>query len=186
MPCLGEKLPVPSPQATASQPTAPARPERATVEQAAYRVLLEMKLPGSAPKIGPDPSSNEWNMAIVGHPLWLWTGDPAAKSATLTRYGATFTLHATRTHVTFDMGDGTTVTCTEMTPYGPTTEPGTPSPTCGHTYDRPSLPRGSYYVTATTHWSVNWAALGYTGTLPATTSHSVSIPVGELHALVNR
>lgn len=62
--------------------------------------------------------------------------------------------------------------------------PGQASPVCGYTYQKPSLPKGSYTVTATTHWSVAWNANGQTGLIPFVQSTSTTLPVGELQTLV--
>ena len=81
---------------------------------------------------------------------------------------------------------GTTLTCTTATPY-PLPRPATlgqPSPDCGHTYTRASLPKGTYTITATAHWQVHWAGLGHTGTLPTTTTATRTLGVGELQAVV--
>lgn len=69
----------------------------------------------------------------------------------------------------------------------PTAPVGATSPTCGHTYTWPSRtktnPQGTYRITATAHWNVHWTALGYTGTIPVTTTDTRDLPVTELHAL---
>ena len=87
---------------------------------------------------------------------------------------------------TFAMGDGTTITCRRMTPYTKGTKPGAASPTCGHTYTWPSLPDGNYTITATSHWTITWTALGYNGTIPLTRTAQRDLPVGELHSLTSR
>ena len=47
-------------------------PTRNQIEGAARQAILRMNLPLPTPHIGPDPTTNEWNMAVVGYPLW-WT-----------------------------------------------------------------------------------------------------------------
>ena len=56
------------------QPTAPrpAPPTRAQAEALARTLVGRLDLPESTPLVGPDPGVNEWNMAVVGYPLWLW------------------------------------------------------------------------------------------------------------------
>ena len=121
-------------------------------------------------------------MAVVGYPLWLWTEGPRTVSATETAHGRTFTLKARQTSTTFTPGDGHTITCKKTTRYKPSVRPETPSPTCGHTYQRPS--KGSYTLTATTNWTVTWSVAGFSGTLPGSHSATRELTVGELHALV--
>ena len=155
-------------------------------EQIIRRVDVNLILPDPTINIGPDPSTNEWNMAVVGYPLWLWTNTPTTITHTATHDGLTFTLTGHRTHLTLDMGDGTTITCTQTTPYDDTLEPGTPSPTCGHTYQTPSLPQTRYTIHATSTWNVTWTTLNYTGTLPGHTTATRTLPVGELQSLIRR
>lgn len=165
---------------------ASARPPLAAVRDLAREVVLSLQLPDATPHIGPDPSVNEWNMAVVGYPLWLWTEGPRTLSTTRTAYGVTFTLTATQTSTYFTLGDGHSLTCATTQPYPAGTTPGTPSPSCGYRYQKASLPHGTYTVSATTGWSVQWAALGYTGTLPTSLTASRSLPVGELHTVITR
>lgn len=165
---------------------ASARPPLAAVRALAREVVLSLQLPDATPHIGPDPSVNEWNMAVVGYPLWLWTEGPRTLSTTRTAYGVTFTLTATQTSTYFTLGDGHSLTCATTQPYPAGTTPGTPSPSCGYRYQKASLPHGTYTVSATTGWSVQWAALGYTGTLPTSLTASRSLPVGELHTVITR
>jgi hypothetical protein len=80
------------------------------------------------------------------------------------------------------MGDGQTVTCTKMSTYSEAVRAGSPSPTCGHTYTKPSLPKGTYTVRTTSNWDVDWSVAGFSGTVPAYNTGSASIPIGELSA----
>lgn len=135
-------------------------------------------------------------MAVVGHPLWLWTDGPTTLTSANSDYGLTVTLDAKLVRTTFSMGDGGSVTCTRMTPYvRGAVKPGTPSPTCGYTYEQAptsghltSLNKttGSYPVKATAHWSIDWSAAGYSGTLTTTMTDARDLPVGELQAVVTR
>lgn len=149
-------------------------------------VNVNLYLPDPTIKIGPDPSVNEWNMAVVGYPLWLWTPSADTVTTTATNDGLTFTMSATRTNTIFDMGDGMTVRCARMTPHDPSVKPGTPSPTCGHTYQKPSLPSSTYTIRATSEWTIQWNALGFAGQLPGTTRGTTTLPVGELQSVVRR
>ncbi len=174
--------PTPEPGAT-DAPAAVAPPTRDQIEAVVARLASRLDLPEPTPLIGPDPSVNEWNRSFVGLPIWLWTpGDPTLHS-TVTGYGITITMTAQRGTTTFAMGDGTTITCRRMTPYSKGTKAGAASPTCGHTYTWPSLPEGNYTIGATSHWTVDWTALGYSGTIPLTRTAQRDLPVGELHSL---
>ena len=173
----------------AAAPVAPAAaavaPTFAEAEAMVTRVLVQLEVPRPSIRVGPDPSVNEWKMAVVGYPLWLWTAEPAARAATVSAYGYSFDLSARRDSVTFDLGDGSpALTCTSSTPYpGGAGVVGEPSPDCGHVYARPSLPAGSYVVRATARWTVTWSALGYSGTLPMPLTATRRVPVGELQSL---
>lgn len=155
-----------------------------TLTSLARSLIVKLQLPDPTPHIGPDPTTNEWNMAAVGYPLWLWTDGPQAVTSRTRAYGITFTLRATWQSTTFDMGDGHHITCTRTPAYPKTTTPGTKSPSCGYTYLTPSLPKGTYTVTATTNWTITWHALGQTGSIPGRHTGHWSLPVGELNALV--
>lgn len=122
-------------------------------------------------------------MLAVGFPLWLWTAGPATVTTSVSSGGEMFTMTARRKSVAFAMGDGRSVTCNSMTPYDRSVKPGTPSPTCGYVYLRPSLPAGSYTVRSTVNWEVSWSVAGYSGVLPTTRTASRALPIGELVAL---
>jgi hypothetical protein len=152
----------------------------------AYEAVARLKLTPPKPKIGPPPEINRWKMAAVGYPLWLWvegTTDPPA--VTDRTGGLSVSLDARMEKVTFDTGDGHTVTCTGGgTRWTRAVPAGTPSPTCGHRYERPSLPDGNYTITAHTYWAIEWNINGLTGTIPYVQSASMTLPVGELQVLV--
>jgi len=154
------------------------------VEALARQVIVRLRLPDPTPRIGPEPEDNEWRMAAVGFPLWLWTDGPRTVRAVETAYGVRFTLRADWVSTTFSMGDGRSRTCTATRPYPDSAKPGSASPSCGYTYQRASLPDGSYRVTATTRWRISWSALGLSGTLPGTHAGSRTLRVGEVHSLV--
>lgn len=174
-------------EGTSAAPTASAAaPTRAEVETLVRSLVSRLEVPVPTPSVGPDPSVNEWDMAVVGYPLWLWTDTPASMDSSVSGYGITITMNARRVSTTFDMGDGNKVTCARMTAYPRSVKPATPSPTCGYVYSWPSLPKGNYTVTATSRWEVAWSAVGFSGTLPLSASASRELPVGELHAVVVR
>lgn len=154
---------------------------------AARAAVARLNIPMPVAQVGPNPTVNEWNMAAVGYPLWLWIDGPATHRVTVTEQGITITLVATRRTTGFNMGDGTTHWCGAMPPWTPAVAPGQPSPSCGHVYQQPSLPGGTYAVTATTRWDVQWAALGQSGTIPfERTGPATQLPVGEVVAVRTR
>ena len=166
--------------------TAAPRPSRGQVQTLVKTVIAKMQVPKPTIQVGPDPSVNEWKMAVVGYPLWLWTSEAPTQSTTTTEAGITLTLNATRTAVTFDMGDGSTpLTCATATPYRKpaSMDHPEPSPDCGYVYQRPSLPSSSYTVTASAQWSVAWTGAGYSGTLPLQLTTQRPLPVGELQSV---
>jgi len=146
------------------------------------QVVAKLKLPDPTPRLGPDPSVNEWNMLAVGYPIWLWTDQPTHLATTAHHDGLTFTLDAQWTSTTFNMGDGNTKTCTATTPY--TTYTPKPSPTCGYTYEDASPVGHPYTLTATTTWTITWQATGHHGTLTHTTTGTRTLDVGELQSLI--
>jgi hypothetical protein len=110
---------------------------------------------------------------------------PQHKSATYA--GMAVSLDATVDKVVWDLGDGDRVTCSRGTPY--TADIGfADSPTCGHRYERISKdrPGGAYRVSATSHWTVAWAAGGETGSIPLTFTAATSLQVGEIQVVVTR
>lgn len=149
----------------------------------ARTLTTRIHLPDPTPQIGPDPNTNEWKIAAVGYPLWLWTPGPHTVTDQAHAHGITFTLHATWTSTHFNTGDGHTLTCTTTQPYTKNTQPGTPSPTCGHTYLQPP-PHNTYTITATTTWTITWTAQDTSGSIPGHLTASRQLPVGELNTLI--
>jgi hypothetical protein len=98
----------------------------------------------------------------------------------------TVSLDARLASTTFDLGDGTTLNCTDLTArWSPAVEPSAPSPACGHTYTKPSLPEGRYTITAYSTWAVDWSVNGVGGTIPLYQQASTTVPVGELQVLTH-
>jgi hypothetical protein len=155
----------------------------------ANRAIAAMNLDPITIGIVPESAPNR--VGLVGLPVWMWvnnqtenTWGPITRSASEGPVSVTAT--ASVSSVIWDMGDGTTVTCTG---------PGTPyadhygkqeSPTCGHRYDKMSTghPDGAYQVTATSHWVVEWAGGGQSGTIELDlTTEPLPIRVGEAQVL---
>jgi hypothetical protein len=152
----------------------------------ARRLVARIRLPDPAPQFGPDPEVNEWRMAAVGFPLWLWTAGPGVVTDRVRAFGVSFVLRAQWVSSRFEMGDGHSVVCRRMQPYRSGVRPGRAAPDCGYVYGRASLPEGSFTVRATTNWRIGWSALGVSGTMPASVTGTRELPVGELNALVVR
>lgn len=164
----------------AAPPAGPAGPP--DPEELAQQAVVAMRL--KAVTVGITPQDRPGSVGIVGMPTWLWatnpgrnTWGPVTRSASAGGYTVTAT--AKVESVGWDMGDGTTVTCNS---------PGTPyhdnfgkqsSPDCGHTYTR----QGRYTVTATSHWVVEWAGMGQSGSIPMDLSETATITLGEAQVL---
>lgn len=119
-------------------------------------------------------------MTIVGMPVWLWVDEPSRTTwgpATISAGGVTLT--AKVQSVTWDMGDGTTLTCGKGTEWKRGMG-GDPSPTCGHTYEE----QGSYTIRARSHWVATWSGYGQSGTIPVTLSSTRQLDVGEVQVIV--
>ena len=177
----------PAPVAAASPSASATWPSYSQVEQVARQVVVQLRIPDPEIRLGPDPSVNEWNMAVIGLPVWVWTTEPATRSASLSVGGYDFRLSARRTAVAFDFGDGTpALRCTQMAAYPGPDSAGLASPCCGHTFTRPSLPTGAFTMTARAEWHVEWSAMGYSGTLPLRATAQRPVRVGELQSLRDR
>lgn len=142
-----------------------------------------LNLPTPAVRVNPSPPAAQ----IVFVPTWLWVGQAswATRSASASAGGSTVTATATSVTVTWRMGDGTVVTCHGRgTAWRPGGDPRRPSPTCGHTYRRPSPPAAGFLVRATVTWQVTWSGSGQVGTLPAlTTTSQVALRVVQAGAV---
>ena len=145
--------------------------------------VTRLTIPAPAPLIGPDPSINKWNMAVVNLNYWLHVDGPTTLASSVTLQGHTVSLSATRRDVQFSMGDGTVKTCTATTPWQKGTPATVKSPTCGHLYTKKSKPY-YYRLRALATWDVTWSVLGQSGTIPVTTSDSRQLLVGELVSVI--
>lgn len=166
-----------------------ATPPVVTVDpaQLAQQALDKMTLLGPDIQITPKPGGK----GVVGMPVWMWTTESAEtygpNSASASAGGITVTATAKVKRIMWNMGDGTTVTCTTAgTPYK--AEFGKKdSPDCGTRYRDPSStqPGGRYHVTATSTWQVDWQVNGggETGQLAATRNNAVDINVAEVQVL---
>jgi hypothetical protein len=152
----------------------------------ARQILARIQLQRVGIGITPEPGRT----GVLGLPTYLWVNNPGPRtlgpiSDSATQGGITVTLTARVGKVVWNLGDGTTITCTGAgTPYRD--EFGArPSPTCGHTYKHPStnLPGGVYHVSATAIWDVAWTGGGQSGQIPFDVSSTTTISIGEVQAL---
>jgi hypothetical protein len=159
----------------------------ALAQQAVDSMLLTAIALGVAPRaLSDDPAS----MGLVGLPVWMWTAPTATtwgpNTASASAAGVTVTATASVERVEFDMGDGTTVTCTRMTDeYHASLGPSRKSPSCGHVYQRTSAeqPGGNDAVTATSHWVADWSGGGESGTITFQLSTTERLRIGEMQVL---
>ncbi|MEL6890013.1 MAG: hypothetical protein AAFP84_00335 [Actinomycetota bacterium] len=141
------------------------------------------RIPRPTPEINPAPDVGSY----VNLGLWLATTDPGPIDVTASVGGVSATATITLVSTTFDLGDGTTITCDgNGTPIpDDAVESADQSPTCGHTY-RQSSPNDDPYrlaITATSEvtWSASTGATGNAGTYA--TSTVVDYDVDELQTL---
>jgi hypothetical protein len=124
--------------------------------------INEMAL--QAPTIGTAPPSGQ-GAGLVRLPVWLWNDVNGNNWGTLSATagpiaGISVVARAEATGIAWDMGDGAVVRCDA----GVAWEPGMnlSDPPCGHAYSRASrdLPGGTYEISATTTWVVEWSTEG--------------------------
>lgn len=140
--------------------------------------------------ITPEPSPD--SIGIVGMPVWMWAANPSSHTIgpiteSASAGGITVTATARVHKITWDMGDGTKVTCTSAgTPYK-ASYGNQKSPDCGHVYEQSSSTKsgGKYTVTATSDWVIIWEGAGQTGTIRLNgLTRTAEIAVGEAQVLV--
>jgi hypothetical protein len=155
----------------------------------AYRAIAAMDLDPVA--IGIVPESGPNRVGLVGLPVWMWVDSPTGHTfgpitTSASEGPVSVSATASVSTIAWDMGDGTTVTCTgEGTPYAERYGK-QDSPTCGHRYEKMSTeqPNGAYQVTATSHWVVEWTGGGQAGTIEFDlTTDPVPIRIGEAQVL---
>jgi len=161
-------------------PAGPAAPPDPRV--LAQQAIALMRL--RAINIGIVPEPRAGSVGIIGMPTWMWaqnpslsTWGPVTKSASVG--GFTVTATARVDHVVWAMGDGSTVACAGSGTAYQDSFGKTSSPTCGHTYTT----QGTYTVRATSHWTVRWAGVGQSGTIPLSFTQTTNITMGEAQVL---
>ncbi|MEV5880658.1 ATP/GTP-binding protein [Streptomyces sp. NPDC052101] len=164
-----------------------APPVKVDPAQLAQEALDKMTLLGPHIDINPKPGGK----GLVGMPVWMaadtsqttWGPNSASASAG----GVMVTATAKVSKVVWDMGDGSSVTCTGpgtvyQKSFGLKT-----SPDCSHVYTQPSDQQqgGTYPVTATSTWTVNWQVNGggENGTLTAVRQSGVQLTIVQSQAV---
>ncbi len=166
------------------QANAPAVPQ-ITPQQAAQTAIARLQFTAAGPGAGPTSADNDLPFdAPVGYPVWLWADGGTTANRTVSDAVAGMAVQIT-VHfdtLTWDAGDGTGIfTCGTGTEWVKgAAEPAATSPTCDHVYQD----MGRYTMTATTHWTIDWAAGGQTGTVPTAIAQSRPFSVGELQTIL--
>ncbi|WP_327580098.1 ATP/GTP-binding protein [Streptomyces sp. NBC_00145] len=156
-------------------------------EVVAQQAVDSMKLVGPDIAINPKPGGR----GLVGMPVWMAVGQSPTtygpNSASATAGGVTVTATAKVKSIVWNMGDGTSVTCSG---------PGTvyrksfgmkQSPDCGHVYKQTSdSAGGKFKVSATATWAVDWQVAGgggETGQLTEVRNSQVALTITESQAV---
>lgn len=158
-------------------------------EVLAHRAVDSMKL------VGPDIASPQAaGTYAVGVPMWLWVNQSPTtfgpNTATASAGAVTVSATAEVASITWKFGDGTSVTCNGPGTVYQASSGMKPSPTCGHTFAKPSAgqPGQKFALTATATWQVNWkvtAGAVDTGQFTEVRQSQTQVAVGELQAVGN-
>jgi hypothetical protein len=153
----------------------------------AAQAVSKLELPQPFVRMSPAETAHQ----VVNVPSWLWIESTAWAPVRSTAEvpGVVVEATATPSSVTWDLGDGTAPVVCEGpgTPYGPQADPDSPSPDCGHTFERSSAgePGGVFRVVVTAHWSVTWSGGGKGGNFPDLTTRSeLLVKVVEVQSVV--
>lgn len=149
----------------------------------AQQAVTQMRLRAVTIGMAPDPSPG--SVGLVGLPIWLWvaspdqsTWGPNTKTASAGGYSVTATGKVTQ--VVWSMGDGGTVACTSTGTSYTDAFGMSASPDCGYRYTK----QGTYTVTATSYWTINWSGIGESGVINQAYTSSVVVTIGELQTVV--
>ncbi len=149
----------------------------------AQQAVTQMRLRAVEIGMAPDPSPG--SVGLVGLPIWLWVASPnqstwGPNTKTVSAGGYSVTATGKVTQVVWSMGDGGTVACTSTgTTYADSFGVSS-SPDCGYRYAK----QGTYTVTATSYWTINWSGIGESGVINQTYTSSVVVTIGELQTVV--
>lgn len=141
--------------------------------------------------IGIVPESGPNRIGLVGLPVWMWVEAKAANTwGPITRSASKGAVSVSATaevsSIVWDMGGGTKVTCSGPGTRYEDRHGKEDSPTCGHRYELTSddQPDGTYQITATSHWIVEWSGGGQSGTIELDlTTDPLPIRIGEAQVL---
>ena len=165
---------------SATSPAGPAAPPDPRVLAQQAIALMQLR----AINIGIVPEPRAGSVGIIGMPTWMWaqnpslnTWGPVTKSASAGAFTVTATARVDR--VVWAMGDGSTVACTGSGTAYQDSFGKESSPTCGYLYTR----QGTYTVRATSYWTVQWAGVGHSGTIPMDFTQTTNITMGEAQVL---
>ncbi|MFG2440566.1 ATP/GTP-binding protein [Streptomyces sp. NPDC048508] len=155
--------------------------------QLAQQAVDSMTLLGPEIQIRPRPSGQ----GVVGMPVWMWTTKSAEtygpNSASASAGGMTVTAIAKVKRIVWNLGDGSSVTCTTAGTRYEKEFGKKDSPDCGTRYKEPSttMPGGRYHVTATSTWQVDWQVNGggESGQIPLVRSSEVDVKIAEVQVL---
>ncbi|MFE1411354.1 hypothetical protein ACFW6F_11195 [Streptomyces sp. NPDC058746] len=163
--------------------TAAPAPEPAVL---AWQAVRELVMPEPVVRTNPDHARAQ----LVRVPTWMWLEQGVWRpvSKTVEVPGVSVTATASPVSVTWDMGDGATVTCRGPgTAYSADVSATAGSPDCGQMYRRSSAgqPGDAYRLTASIRWDVAWRGGGQQGLFPGLqTRTTVPVRVAEAQALV--
>ncbi|WP_442934611.1 hypothetical protein [Micromonospora sp. CPCC 205739] len=154
-------------------------------EELARRVLASISL--LPPRIAVAPRRNT-GPGLVGLPVWMWASPGQNYFGPIDAWdsdrGLRVDITAKVDRIVWTMGNGVKITCAdEGTPYDPKgPRAGKTSPDCG--YDSGYPKADTYYVSATTYWSVSWRGGGESGVIAQTrTSGTIPIEIDELQVV---
>ncbi|MCH9816666.1 MAG: hypothetical protein K0U64_09510, partial [Actinomycetia bacterium] len=192
--CLSPMVPLRHlPPFWAAQPPAAGPPPIELAESATDSMQLQPFRIGITPPAG--------STGLVALPTWLWVDAPAdnqwasrsePKTVTATAGPVSVTARAYVAKTVWDMGDGTSVTCTGPGQRYRKRDGAQPSPSCGHVYYEASDRRlgQAYSVSARSYWVVDWAETGIgngqSGQFRFELESTTQVRIGELQLLVRR
>ncbi len=142
--------------------------------------------------MAPEPASD--SLGLVGLPVWMWADSPSPETVgpagfSISAGPVNLTLTARVERIVWDMGDGTSVTCTTTgTPYEARFG-AIPSPDCGHVYSSTSADQagGAFSVTARSYWVAEWTTnTGLSGTMERQQTATEQVRIGESQVIVTR
>ena len=141
-------------------------------EELAARARSQLPLAYPEPRTSPAIALDQ----MVGIDTWLWVDAASWQPITATASipGLSITAVATPERMTWDMGDGSIVTCDGPgTPYDDLVPEASQSTDCSHLYQS----RGAYTASATITWSIAWTSSDGDGDQLADASRSTQFPM---------